>query len=452
MGSDTAAMADRARAQPDPGRHAEAALRLHRSPPLHAAPPSSASSFVPAAAPGPAAADDGAPAPSLSIMGIRGLPARHGGFETFAARLAPFLVQRGWRVTVYCQEETPPPAPESELDGVRLVHLHVGADTAWNSIRFDHACIAHALRERPPLVLTLGYNTALLALRLRRAGIVHTINMDGIEWARAKWGPLARAWLYLNEWAGALGAHHLFADHPEISVHLQRRVPERKITTIPYGTDLIQQADASLLAPFGLEPGRYCTLIARPEPENSLLEIVEAFSARRRGVKLIVLGNLRPERVRYHARVQAAASDEVIFAGAIFDAAIVRALRLYGLVYLHGHQVGGTNPSLLEAMGAGNPVIAHDNRFNRWVAGGSALFFDDAASCAQALDTVLAQPGLRLRLAEAATRRATTAFRWDRVLQRYETTLAALQHPVDGQHRPPPASSYDPSNFMDYGR
>lgn len=398
------------------------------------------------------AADANLP-PSLSIMGIRGLPARHGGFETFAARLAPFLVAEGWRVTVYCQEEEPPPEPETDWQGVRLVHLHVGDDTAWNSIRFDQACISHALRERPPLVLTLGYNTALLGLRLRRAGIRHVMNMDGIEWARAKWGPMARAWLYLNDWAGCLGAHHLVADHPEIARHLQTRVPAAKVTTIPYGTDLIDDADPALLEPFGLVPGRYLTLIARPEPENSILEIVQAFSARPRGVRLVVLGNFQPRKVRYHARVAAAASSEVVFAGAIFDTAIVRALRLYSLVYLHGHQVGGTNPSLLEAMGAGNPVIAHDNRFNRWVAGSGAWYFQDAESCREALDALLASADARHRLAEANIYRAINAFRWERVLQRYEVTLAALHASAvgGGPSAPPPASSYDPSNYMDIG-
>ena len=386
-------------------------------------------------------------------MGIRGLPACHGGFETFAARLAPFLVAEGWRVTVYCQEEDPPAEYETEWQGVRLVHLHVGHDTAWNSIRFDHACICHALREKPPLVLTLGYNTALLGLRLRRAGIRHVMNMDGIEWARAKWGPVARAWLYLNDWAGCRGAHHLVADHPEIARHLETRVPAAKITTIPYGTDLIEDADPALLEPFGLVPGRYLTLIARPEPENSILEIVQAFSARPRGVTLFVLGNFHPRKVRYHARVAQAASNEVVFAGAIFDTTIVRALRLYSLLYVHGHQVGGTNPSLLEAMGAGNPVLAHDNRFNRWVAGGGAWYFKDSESCRKALDALLERADERQRLAEANIHRAIHAFRWERVLQRYEVTLAALHTAAIGGRpgTPPPASSYDPSNYMDIG-
>ena len=371
---------------------------------------------------------------SLVIMGIRGVSAAHGGFETFAARLAPWLVERGWDVTVYCEEPRRVRAHESEWRGVRRVHIGHGHDSAVNSIRFDWACISHCLaqRPRPPLVLTLGYNTAAFGLRLRAAGITHVINMDGIEWARTKWGPLAKAWLYLNDWAGCLGASHLLADHPEIARHLETRVAPSTISTIPYGTDLVDHADPAPLAALGLAPGGFCTLIARPEPENSVLEIVRAFSARRRGLKLVVLGHLVPERVDYHADVRRAASDEVLFPGAIYDASVLAALRRHGRAYLHGHRVGGTNPSLLEAMGAGNAVIAHGNRFNRWVAGEGALYFTDTRTCTEAIDRALADPALCARLGEANRQAATTRFAWPLVLSQYEMTMAALHDRATG--------------------
>lgn len=390
----------------------------------------------------------------LALMGIRGVPARHGGFETFAERLAPHLVRCGWQVTVYCQEDGHLPLRESTWEGVRRIHIGVGPDTAFNSIRFDWACIRHAVKDRPGLVLTLGYNTAVFGLRLRAAGIHHVINMDGIEWARDKWGPVARAWLYLNDWAGCLGANHLLADHPMIARHLSSRVGLAKISTIPYGTDLIDEADATLLQPLGVVPGRYATVIARPEPENSVLEIVRAFSARPRGLKLVVLGAYRPEDDPYHAQVLAAASTEVIFPGAVYDRRVVGALRRHGLLYLHGHQVGGTNPSLIEAMGAGNPVLAHDNRFNRWVAQEGARYFSDTAGCEQALDRLLADPAARTQMAQANRQRALEAFSWPVVLSQYEVTLAALHAravgPADGTpHRVPYSGSLETINTLD---
>jgi glycosyltransferase involved in cell wall biosynthesis len=363
--------------------------------------------------------------PHLHLMGIRGVPARHGGFETFAARLAPWLVQQGWQVTVYCQEDELAPVRESTWQGVRLVHIGVGPDTALNSMRFDWACIAHAVRERASLVLTLGYNTALFGIRLRLAGIQHLINMDGLEWSREKWGPLARTWLYLNDWAACWTASHLLADHPQIARHLATRTGQHRISMIPYGTDPVQGRPAALLSQQGVSPGGYVTLIARPEPENSVLELVQAFSRKPRGLKLLVLGNYYPERVPYHAQVLAAASAEVIFAGGVYDPEQVAALREHALLYLHGHRVGGTNPSLLEAMGAGNAVLAHDNRFNRWVVGAGAWYFHGSDDAALALDRLLAEAGERQRLAAENRRRAAEVFAWPHVLADYEQLLQA---------------------------
>lgn len=373
---------------------------------------------------------------SIAIMGIRGIPARHGGFETFAEQLAPHLLAAGWAVSVYCQEAHKGPTRESVWKGIRRVHIGVGPDTALNTMRFDWACIAHALRERPSLVLTLGYNTAAFSLRLRLNGIPNVMNMDGIEWSRAKWGRLARTWLYLNDWAGCLGANHLVADHPEIARHLATRAAPRKITTIPYGTTRVAQMDSSPIERLGLQPGRFVTVIARPEPENSLLEIVQAFSAKPREVELAVLGNYLPEQVPYHARVMAAAGPQVRFLGAIYEPAIVSALRKHCMLYVHGHRVGGTNPSLLEAMGAGNAVLAHDNRFNRWVAGAGASYFRDADSCAAALDQLLADAPLRERMGAASLERALSSFAWRDVLAAYAYLLADVHSWAHGRASP----------------
>jgi glycosyltransferase involved in cell wall biosynthesis len=392
---------------------------------------------------------------SLVIMGIRGVPGAHGGFETFASRLAPWLVERGWDVTVYCEEAVRTSAPsESTWHGVRRVHIGFGPDRAINSVKFDWACITHFLAQRPraPLVLTLGYNTAVFGLRLRAAGVAHVINMDGIEWARTKWGPAAKAWLYLNDWAGCLGATHLLADHPEIARHLQTRVDAQRISTIPYGTDLLEDADPMPLAVLGLEPRRFLTLIARPEPENSVLEIVRAFSARPRGVRLVVLGRYRPQEIDFHAEVLRAASDEVLFPGAIYDAEVLAALRQHCLAYLHGHQVGGTNPSLLEAMGAGNAVIAHGNRFNRWVAREGAFYFADVASCTEAIDRAIADPDRCARMGLANREAAQRRFDWSLVLSQYEMTMAALHARATGVENapaPPLAGLEDAMTEMD---
>lgn len=358
----------------------------------------------------------------LSILGIRGVPARHGGFETFAEKLSLYLVRRGWQVTVYCQENGRGRLWESTWEGVKRINIPIRRQGAAGTLAFDWVAARHATTQEG-LLLTLGYNTAMFNLLQRTAGQTNVINMDGIEWRRDKWGVVARTWFWLNERAGCWIGNHLVADHPRIKDHLATRVRADKITMIPYGGDEVLSADAGLLTAHGIEPGAFSVIIARPEPENSFLEMVRAFSSKRRNHKLVVLGNFTPERNAFHKQVIDAASDEVIFPGAIYEAPVVQALRFYSRFYLHGHRVGGTNPSLVEALGAGCAVIAHDNHFNRWVAGPKAAYFKDEAECAALFDRLLADDPALQRMKAASRTRFYERFTWEQVLSEYEELL-----------------------------
>lgn len=373
--------------------------------------------------------------PTLRILGIRGVPAAHGGFESFAEALSLHLVAEGWRVIVYCQEDGAGALRDEAWCGIERVVIPVRVPGTLGTMVFDWLGIGHALvqqraaraRGEPEgLCLTLGYNTAAFCLRLKLAGVRNVINMDGIEWRRAKWGAAAKAWFWLNERAGCWLGDHLVADHPEIAAHLATRAAPSRITAIPYGADAVvarQDAEVLLaLSRLGLASGGYATLIARPEPENSILEIVQAWSARRRGLLLAVLGRY-DDGDAYHRRVRAAAGPEVRFLGAIYDRALVPQLRAHGRLYLHGHRVGGTNPSLVEALGAGNAVVAHDNRFNRWVAGPGAAYFTDATALDAVLTRVLADPATLAAMAEASRVRHAEAFTQKGVLGQHAALL-----------------------------
>jgi glycosyltransferase involved in cell wall biosynthesis len=358
---------------------------------------------------------------TLRILGTRGVPAAHGGFETFAEYLSLHLVSHGWRVVVYCQEEGSSPVFGDTWRGVERVHIPVAQQGPKGTIIFDWLATRHAATHGD-LCLTLGYNTAIFCTLLRIKGIPNLINMDGIEWSRAKWGPVAKTWFWLNDWAGSWLGNHLVADHPQIKEHLKTRVSAEKITMIPYGADALVAADDTPIRAMDLVPGEFMTVIARAEPENSLLEIVQGFSARPRRVQLVVLGNYQDTNA-YHRAVKAAASSEVRFVGAIYDKTVVQALRFHCLAYIHGHQVGGTNPSLVEALGAGNAVVAHDNRFNRWVAGEGAAYFSDAREVALRIDEILIDKELLAQLRRHACQRFREIFTWPAVLNQYERLL-----------------------------
>ena len=359
--------------------------------------------------------------PHLIILGIRGVPAAHGGFETFAERLALWLRDHGWRVTVYCQGSETGRRQEDSWEGIDRIHIPVRRTGSAGTIEFDTKATADAMRL-PGLILTLGYNTGFLCGWLRMRGRTNYINMDGLEWKRAKYPLAPKIYLWINERLAAWSGDRLIADHPVIADHLATRTGRHRIVTIPYGADGISEADPAPLARLGLEQGRFFTLIARPEPENSVLEIVSAFSEKPRAAKLALLGTYDPSH-RYQASVRAAAGPEIVFTGAIYDRPTLAALRFHSIAYLHGHRVGGTNPSLVEALGAGNAIIAHDNPFNRWVAGDAGLFFSTQAECAARITTLLEDAALCDRLRASARARWEADFTWPDILRRYESVL-----------------------------
>ena len=359
------------------------------------------------------------PVKTLVILGIRGVPAQHGGFETFAEYLALYLIEQGWSVTVYCQEEGSGEIYESVWQGVRRIHIPVKGSGALSTVIFDFKSVCHSLNQ-DGLFLTLGYNTAIFNLLHRLKRITNIINMDGIEWKRQKWGFVAKAWFWLNERLGCWFGNYLVADHPLIEDHLSTRVPRKKITMIPYGAEQVLKADEEILGQYGLTKGNYLIVIARAEPENSILEIVSAFSAKERDKKLVILGNYSPETNPYHRAVIEAASADVLFLGAIYDSEKVGSLRFYAFAYIHGHQVGGTNPSLVESLGAGNAVIAHDNNFNRWVAGNSGVYFQDKQECQRIFDERLHDENYFRGLSENAKLIFKDRFRWHDILSQYE--------------------------------
>jgi glycosyltransferase involved in cell wall biosynthesis len=367
--------------------------------------------------------------PHLNILGTRGIPAAHGGFETFAERLALFLVSRGVSVTVYCQSDQGRDLKgrEDRWHGVKRVHFGTKTAGRLGTMEFDLRCVRDVV-NRPGVDLVLGYNTAVFNVLQRIKKREVFMNMDGIEWKRAKWSLPAKMWFFLNEVAGSNLCTVAIADHPEIATHVAKRCWKAPVV-IPYGSDIIGAASDKPVRDLGIVPGKYFISVARIEPENSILEIVEAFQQANVQSDLVVLGRLDADK-NYHRQVRNAGGTKVKFPGAIYEDDSLRALRFHARAYVHGHQVGGTNPSLVEAMGAGNAVIAHDNQFNRWTAGSGQKYFSDTNECTNHFQR-FAHDDLAVYSAKMAAReRHTDEFRWAKVLGEYDNLMfgaASLQ-------------------------
>ena len=203
--------------------------------------------------------------PSLLILGTRGIPAAHGGFETFAERLALFLVARGWHVGVYCQQEVAAVDERittDEWNGVERIHVHVASEGPRATLEFDWHCVRDAA-TRDSVCLVLGYNGAVFLPYLRMRGRKVLTNMDGIEWRRPKWSLPVRGWFWVNEWIAAWSSHRLVADHPAIADHVATRRSRTAIATIPYGGAPVDAAPDAPVRALGLLPGRYLLSVAR---------------------------------------------------------------------------------------------------------------------------------------------------------------------------------------------
>jgi len=385
----------------------------------------------------------------LYILGTRGVPAAHGGFETFAEHLALFLVARGWDVSVYCQEDNASfqDIREESWRGVRRIIVPVGGSGPLATLLFDWRCVRHAAR-RPGDLLVLGYNSALFNLIFLFFGKFFFINMDGIEWQRPKWSLPIKAWFWLNEQIAGRSSPHLIADHPAIERYLRARYPKARITMIAYGGRHVTEACAASLDRFGLTPGTYYLSVCRIEPDNSMLELVQAFSAERRKTKLCVVGGFQPDTNAYHRKIRDAASEDVIFPGAIYEQEAITSLRFHLRAYCHGHQHGGTNPSLVEALGAGNAVIAHDNAFNRWTAGADQFYFDSVTGLKAIFDRLDQDDEALANARKASEARFKEDFDWDNILSQYETLLSTSRSRFRGaetaDHRLLPSPTDEP--------
>ena len=335
----------------------------------------------------------------------------YGGFESAVLNVGGYLRDRGWRVIVYCQLPGTGPITVDTYDGFERVLVRQPRDGITGRTHYDLVASRHAVRhhESGQVCLTFGYNSGVLGAMQALRRIPHVVNMDGMEWQRSRHGLVKRAVLLGNEVVAGRLASRLVADHPVIADYLGHRYDGSRVRMIPYGAKSVVTAPTGPIEELGLPPGGYATVICRTIPENSILDIVTAWSRRNRGVSLVLLGNYSTTD-SFHRSVRAAAGPEVVFAGAIFEPNRVRALRFHSVLYLHGHTVGGTNPSLVEAMGAGNPVLARDNAYNRWVAGDAARYFSNARELDFLITELLGDARAMAALSAAARARHAAEF------------------------------------------
>lgn len=352
----------------------------------------------------------------LGILGCRGIPNRYGGYEQFAQYLSQGMVDRGHEVWVYNSSLHPYQQPEWE--GVHLIHCFDPEDKlgAAGQFIYDLNCLRDA-RKRPfDILLQLGYTSSALWYRLWPKGMVHFMHMDGLEWKRTKYtAPVQRFLLKMEAWA-AKQADVLIADSEAIASYLVQKY-DQVAPFIPYGAASEISPQLEDLNAWNVQPKQYLLAIARFVPENHLEEIIQGVLASETSDPLLVVGNKDQKFGAYLSGRYA--SPKIRFVGGIYDLQLLDSLRFYARLYFHGHSVGGTNPSLLEAMACEVPICAHDNPFNRSVLGDNAYYFTDSNTVAAVVSRQ--QPeGLTHKWVSNNKAVIAAEYSWERIIDDYE--------------------------------
>lgn len=361
----------------------------------------------------------------IVMLGTRGVPAAYGGFETAIEEIGQRLVTAGHEVTVYCRGSQDKPATHL---GMRLVHLPAARKKALETLSHTFLSVGHLLLSRRRYDVAFVFNAAnavfLPVLRLRRLPVA--VHVDGLEWKRTKWGKWGRRYYRGAESLSVRWADALIADAQGIADYYTSEFGA-DTDLLVYGAPIQTEPRHDRISEMDLAPRAYHLAVARFEPENHVLEIVQGYRASSAVLPLVVVGSA-PYADHYTAAVSAAAEGDprIRLVGGVWDQTLLDQLYANALTYLHGHSVGGTNPSLLRAMGAGAPVVAYDATFNREVLDGAGWYFAAPRDVAAAVEAAEADPAGATTIGVGLRERAATHFDWDAVTSGYEALAERL--------------------------
>ncbi|NUY80142.1 DUF1972 domain-containing protein [Flavobacterium sp. MAH-1] len=322
----------------------------------------------------------------IAILGTRGIPNHYGGFEQFAEFFAVYLVEKGHEVYVYNSHNHP--HQEKTFKGVHILHCNDPEHKmgTFGQFIYDYNCIMDARTREFDIILQLGYTSNSVWFFLLPKKPVIITNMDGLEWKRTKYSRPVRQFLKFAERLAAVSSDHLVSDSLGIQSYLKRKYGKDS-TFIAYGAHPFNSPDAAIPAKYDVEPGQYNMIMARFEPENNLDMVLEGVAQSTDKKTILVVGNHMTKYGEY-LKSKFANYANIRFTGGIYNLTDLNSLRYFSNLYFHGHTVGGTNPSLLEAMASQALIAAHSNDFNRGILKENAFYFTSAKQVAELLPTV----------------------------------------------------------------
>lgn len=363
----------------------------------------------------------------IAFVSTRGIPNNYGGFEQFAEYISVGLVRRGHDVTVYSPHYHP--YQEKEYKGVKIKHIYSPEQWMGGSVGsffYDYTCLKDALKKEDfDIIYEAGYTSIIPAyIRFNVKDIkkpIFTTNMDGLEYKRTKFNPLVRKFVFWEEKMAVKHSHYLIADNMGIQDYYKEKYGKES-KFLAYGADIHDDWDEALLQEYGLEVDNYYLIVARLEPENNLVMAIEGYlkSAENGKRPLIIVGKTNTphgkELVKKYGQ-----EKSIRFMGGIYDFKKLDSVRHFSYAYFHGHSVGGTNPSLLEAMASGCFMLANDNVFNRAVLKENALYYRNADDVCELLNRIDDEVGAKKEsLVNRNWEEIKTVYSWEKLVDEHE--------------------------------
>lgn len=355
----------------------------------------------------------------IALIGTRGIPASYGGFETCAEELGARLVMRGHDVTVYCRTHHISYS-EPSYRGMHLVRLPTITNKYLDTIVHTALSSAHAMGQGYDVVLMFIAGNSPVSFLPRLAGQRVALNVDGLDWKRRKWPPLAKKYIQFAEWLATKMPDAVITDSRGVQAYYRERW-KAETTYIAYGADVGPLPPGDYLERFGLEPRNYILFVGRLVPENCAHHLVEAFKHLKTDMKCVIVGDA-PYATEYIARLKASAGPNVIFTGYLFGEGY-RELSSHAYAFVETSEVGGTHPALLEAMAFGNVVIVNDTRENLETIGEAGCVYLGAGGgpeLAGVLEDLMNDPKRAEEYRCKARERVNKHFTWDAITDEYE--------------------------------
>jgi len=363
----------------------------------------------------------------IAILGTRGIPNHYGGFEQFAEFFSVYLVEKGHEVFVYNSHNHP--YQETTFRGVNILHKHdpefkMGT---FGQFVYDYNCILDSRQKKFDIILQLGYTSNSIWFFLLPKKPIIITNMDGLEWKRSKYKRPVRQFLKFAERLAALSSDYLVADSLGIQKFLKIKY-KKESTYIAYGAHPFNTPDEQFLKEYDVEKENYNMIMARFEPENNLDMVLEGVALCNDKTTILVVGNHNTKYGAY-LKNKFISYKNIRFIGGVYNLEYLNNLRYFSNIYFHGHSVGGTNPSLLEAMASQALIAAHNNDFNKGVLKENAFYFSNPSEVKKLLTEI--KKSDNLQQIQNNYDAIVKEFNWEKIngeyLQLFEECLAGAK-------------------------